>query len=83
MTERLSVRDFIQAALLCVALCLALLAIKFEAFGGVGAGACILLLPALFCTGQSRPRWQLILPALALGGLGYSAASTTVIATFL
>jgi len=83
MVEGLKVRDFVQAGLLCVALCLALLAIRFEVFGWIGAGACILIMVGLFCAGQARLRWRLIIPAIALSFIGYSAASATVVASLL
>lgn len=84
MLERLSIRDFVQAFLLCISVCFALLAIKFELFGWGGASACIILMVVIFSTRQNRIRWRLMIPAIALGGLGYSAAaSATSVATFL
>ncbi|MFY0636940.1 hypothetical protein [Maricaulis maris] len=83
MVERLKVRDFVQAGLLCLALCFALLAIRFEVFGWIGSGATILIMVGLLCAGQARLRWRLILPAILLGSLGYSAASATMVAAFL
>jgi len=83
VSERLSIKDFVQALLLCVSVCLALLAIKFELFGWVGASACIVLTMIVFSTRQRRIDWRLVIPAIALGGLGYSAASATTVAALL
>ncbi|WP_291843228.1 hypothetical protein [Maricaulis sp.] len=83
MLERLEYKDFLQATVLGIAICLALLAIKFEIFGWIGVAASLVLMVALFCAGQSRLRRALILPAILLGGLGYSAASATVAGAIL
>ncbi|WP_417486524.1 hypothetical protein [Maricaulis sp.] len=83
MSERLSFSDFARAGCLCTAVALALLAIKYSIFGWMGAAAALLLMVALFCAGQRRVRWRLIVPALALGAVGYSAASATVSTSLL
>jgi len=83
VSERLSISDFQRAGFLCVAVALALLAIKFSVFGWFGAAAAILVMVALFCAGQRRLRWRLIIPALALGAAGYSATSAAVAASWL
>ena len=78
MLSNLSLRDFLHAALVCVTICLALLAIKFAMLGWLGAGAAILFLVALCTSRRRRLRWRLILPATILGAVGYSVASATV-----
>lgn len=83
VSERLSFSDFVRAAALCTVVALALLAIKFSVFGWMGAVAAILLMVTLFSAGQQRVRWRLIVPALALGAAGYSAASATVATSLL
>lgn len=83
VSERLDFSDFVRAGILCIAVALALLAIKFSVFGWMGAAAALLVMVGLFCTGQRRVRWRLIVPALALGAVGYSAASATVATSLL
>ena len=83
MAERSIRGDYLRAAIVCLAVCLALLAIKFEVFGWLGAAATILAILATICTSQTRIRKRLLIPAIILGGVAYSAASATVAAALL
>ena len=83
MPDRLRIHDFLRAAMLCVAICLTLLAIKFSIFGWVGAAASIFLVATLFCLSRRRLRWRLLVPAIILAGIGYTATSATVASVIL